>query len=203
MNQGVAQRERQTGARHDVVLTSGILGGIDRGLSATRRHLGTGPFFGEEACLERQTPAENMDLSPSASRDRRALDNSKIDTGEYNMTRIGPGTVAAGALAIFLVLVTAYAAGRLSVDAPPSACETTTGCSRCAPAEADAAPATPSTPAAECENVKNIENVGTPAIDGGPQPTLAFPTELPPRNRGLVIEVPVEAELAPVGANHL
>jgi hypothetical protein len=162
--------------------------------------LGTGPFFGEEACLERQTPAENMDLSPSASRDRRALDNSKIDTGEYNMTRIGPGTVAAGVLAIFLVLVTAYTAGRLSVDAPPSACETTTGCSRCAPAEADAAPATPSAPAAECENA---EHAGTQAIDGGPQPTLAFPTELPPRNRGLVIEVPVEADLAPVGANHL
>ena len=107
------------------------------------------------------------------------------------MARIGPGTVAAGALAIFLVLVTAFTAGRLLVDAPPSAGETTTGCSRCAPAEADAAPATPSAPAAECENV---ENVGTPAIDGGPQPTLAFPTELPPRDRGLVIEVPVEAE---------
>ena len=102
------------------------------------------------------------------------------------MTRIGPGTVAAGALAIFLVLVTAFAAGRLSVDTPPNACETTTDCSRCArtrrPTRA---------PAAECENV---ENVGTPAIDGGPQPTLAFPTELPPRNRGLVIEVPVEAD---------
>ena len=112
------------------------------------------------------------------------------------MTRIVPGAVAAGLWAVFLALETAHAAGRCSIAVPPGCHATRVDCSRCIVAEPVASPL-PS-PATD-DKCAGAEDALTPPSDAAYQPTLAIPTELPHRGRGLVIEVPVEAELGPAG----
>jgi hypothetical protein len=101
---------------------------------------------------------------------------------QHPMKSIRPGTATVGVLTVFLALSTVFFVGRRFGEAPVSPEDSIGGiAAQACPVEAECKPPHRSNPA--------------PTAAKG-QPTLAFPTVLKRPSRGMVIEVPVEVELA-------